>query len=68
MEREIETETEGDLQGKRKLRFKGPEGSRTYAIPRGSSLGVWGPVLGLQLFKDPQVWHGNSRVIRCQGT
>lgn len=49
MEGEIETETEGDLR-KRKLRFKGPEGSRTHAIPRGSSLGVWGPVLGSQLF------------------
>ena len=41
-ERQRQMKTEGDLQGKRKLRFKGPEGSRTYAIPRGSSLGSLG--------------------------
>ena len=29
--------------------------------------GVWKPALGLQLFKVPQVWRGNGRVIRCQG-
>lgn len=30
--------------------------------------GVWKPALGLQLFKVPQVWRGNGRVIRCLGT
>lgn len=43
--------TEGDLQGKRKLRFKGPEGSRTYAIPRGSSLGSLGTSSRFTAFK-----------------
>lgn len=41
-ERQRQRKTEGDLQGKRKLRFKGPEGSRAYAVPRGSSLGSLG--------------------------
>ena len=37
-------------------------------FPGAAAWGVWGPGLGSQLFKDPQVWHGHSRVIRCQGT
>lgn len=61
-QREICREREG-VRGSRRS-----ESSRTWAPLEVAPWGVWTPEPGSQLFKDLQVWCGNCRIIRRQGT